>query len=146
MFLFSDLKPAVRVRSVKLMDWIDSQQWLLQLEDESPHHFLSFPTPPPSTAVSSFFCSPPSIFPSFHPHIQPPLQFSPSAVPPSRHLINICLGFSLPVSSQASADSHVRARAVPCAVSERSGKADDWGVGGGNGTSMSPRSCCDACK
>lgn len=43
MFLFSDLKPAVRVRSVKLMDWIDSQQWLLQLEDESPHHFLSFP-------------------------------------------------------------------------------------------------------
>lgn len=123
--MFSDLKPAVRVRSVKLMDWIDSQQWLLQLEDESPHHFLSFPPLHPGLLILLLSSLHLPFFPPPHPAA---LQFSPSAVPPSQHLINICLGFSLPVSSQASARSHGRARAVPCAVSKRSGKQTMGGM------------------
>lgn len=84
-FLFSDLKPAARVHSVKLMDWIDSQQWLLQLEDESPHHFLSF--------FSSFFCFPPSVARSFflkHLPFFPPPHPHARTVPPSSSLLLLC--------------------------------------------------------
>lgn len=119
-FLFSDLKPAVWVHSVKLMDWIDSQQWLLQLEDESPYHFLSF-----FPLVSLFFCFPPSVARSFFLKktfllstptstrtYHPSLQFSPSAVPSLQHLINICLGFR-----SLSACRHLHAHACTLAQS-----------------------------
>lgn len=137
-FLFSDLKPAVWVHSVKLMDWIDSQQWLLQLEDESPHHFLSF-----FPLVSSFFCFPPSVTrPSFFENIFlfstststccPSLQFSPSAVPSSQHLSNICLGFR-----SLSAWRHLHAHTCTFAHARALSRT---------GTPTPPQSCFYVCK
>lgn len=87
LFLFSDLKPAAWVHSVKLMDWIDSQQSVLQLGDESPRHFLSFPPHLLVLMLSSLCHSPPHV----HPTVPP--SSHPSAVPSSQHLINICPGF-----------------------------------------------------
>lgn len=100
------------------MDWIDSQQQFLQLENESLHHFLSFSlfssSSLPSTSLSSSSAMAPFSVPSlalsfksssflFTPHsslqcslsLSPSLAYSlsPSALPSSQHLINICLGF-----------------------------------------------------
>lgn len=148
-FLFSDLKPAVWVHSVKLMDWIDSQQWLLQLEDESPYHFLSF-----FPLVSLFFCFPPSVARSFFLKktfllstptstrtYHPSLQFSPSAVPSSQHLINICLGFRPCQLAGICTLTRARSRSPVCRL-ERSGKQNDRR----NGTSPPPQSCFYVCK
>lgn len=145
-FLFSDLKPAARVHSVKLMDWIDSQQWLLQLEDESPHHFLSF--------FSSFFCFPPSVAPSFFfktssllstptstRTYRPSLQLSPSAVPSSQHLINICLGFRS-LSACRHLQAHTCTFAQSRALTRTLREVDDRR----NGTPTPPQSCFYVCK